>query len=72
MNTEYEIIITYNSEYAEVIVFKSNMFMNDSNDIVSEAIRKGLIQDEYRGKVRLARGLMKFEYECNSWEQKAT
>ncbi len=63
INTEYEIIITYDSEYAEVIVFESNMFMNDSNDIVSEAIRKGLILAKYRSKVRIARGLMKFEYE---------
>lgn len=41
MNTEYEIIIIYDSEYAEVIVFTSDRFMNSSNDIVSEAIRKG-------------------------------
>ena len=63
MNTEYEIIIIYDSEYAEVIVFTSDRFMNSSNDIVSEAIRKGLILAEHRDKVRLARGLMEFEYE---------
>lgn len=63
MNTEYEIIITYDSEYAEVIVFESDKFMDSSNDIASEVIRKGLVPEEYRRKVRLAGGLMKFEYE---------
>mgnify|MGYP006862838655 CR=1 FL=1 len=63
MNTEYEIIITYNSEYSEVIVFTSDRVMDDSNDIVSEAIRKGLMLEEHRDKVRFARGLMEFECE---------
>ena len=63
MNTEYEIIIIYDSEYAEVIVFTSDRFMNSSNDIVSEAIRKGLMLAEHRDRVRFARGLMGFEYD---------
>ncbi len=63
MNTEYEIIIKYDSEYAEVIVFTSDIFLNDSNDIVSEAIRKGLMLAEHRNRVRFARGLMEFEYD---------
>ena len=60
---DYEIIIIYDSEYAEVIVFTSDRFMNSSNDIVSEAIRKGLILAEHRDRVRFARGLMGFEYD---------
>lgn len=60
---DYEIIIIYDSEYAEVIVFTSDRFMNSSNDIVSEAIRKGLMLAEHRDRVRFARGLMEFEYD---------
>lgn len=63
MNTEYEIIIKYDSEYAEVIVFTSDIFLNDSNDIVSEAIRKGLMLAEHRNRVIFARGLIEFEYD---------
>lgn len=56
-------VIKYDSEYAEVIVFTSDIFLNDSNDIVSEAIRKGLMLAEHRNRVRFARGLTEFEYD---------
>ena len=35
MNTEYEVIIVYDDEYAEVLAFQSNAIMNDSNDIIT-------------------------------------
>lgn len=44
-------------------MFTSDIFLDDSNDIVSEAIRKGLMLAEHRDKVRFARGLMEFECE---------
>lgn len=63
MMTEYELIVIYDKEYGEVIVFKSNHIMNDSNDIVSEAIKLQLLDERYRSKVRIARGLLEFEYD---------
>lgn len=63
MNTEYEVIIVYDDEYAEVLVFQSNAIMNDSNDIVTEAIRLGLLESRYRNCVRWARGISEYEYE---------
>lgn len=63
MNTEYEIIIVYDDEYAEVLVFQSNAIMNDSNAIITEAIRLGLLESQYRNCVRWARGISEYEYE---------
>lgn len=63
MITEYEIIIIENKECGEVIIFKSNAILNDSNDIVTEAIRKGFIGESCRKKVRIARGLVEYEHE---------
>lgn len=63
MNTEYEIIIIYDDEYAELLVFQSNAIMNDSNDIITEAIRMGLLENQYRNCVRWARGISEYEYE---------
>lgn len=63
MNTEYEVIIVYDDEYAEVLVFQSNAIMNDSNDIITEAIRMGLLENQYRNCVRWARGISEYEYE---------
>lgn len=62
MNTEYEVIIVYDDEYAEVLVFQSNAIMNDSNDIISEAIRLGLFESQYRNCVRWARSVSEYEY----------
>lgn len=54
MVTQYEIIIIYDKEYGEVIVYETSKYMNDSNDIVSEAISLELIEERYRDKVRWA------------------
>lgn len=63
MNTAYEILIVYDDEYAELLVFDSNAIMNDSNDIVTEAIRLGLFESQCRNCVRWARGISEYEYE---------
>ena len=36
----YELVVIYDKEYGEVIAFESDRFMNDSNDIVNEAIKR--------------------------------
>lgn len=64
MITEYELIIIENKDCGEVIIFKSNAFLNDSNDIITEAIRKGFIGESNRKNVRAARGHIEYEYEC--------
>lgn len=61
--THYEIIIIYEKEYGEVIIFESNSLMNDSNDIITDAIKKELFEEQYRSKVRLAHAVSEFEYE---------
>lgn len=63
MTTEYELIIIENKGCGEIIVFKSNAIMNDSNDIISEAIRRGFIGESCRKNVRIARGYIEYEYE---------
>lgn len=63
MMTYYEIIIIYNKEYGEVIGYASREFMNDSNDIVTHAIRLGLIEEQYRNRVRWARAVSEYEFE---------
>ena len=59
----YEIIIIYDKEYGEVITFESFEIMNDSNDIVTEAIRLDLMEEEYRDRVRWAHCVSEYEYE---------
>ena len=59
----YEIIIIYDKEYGEVITFESFEIMNDSNDIVTEAIRLELMEEEYRNRVRWAHCVSEYEYE---------
>ena len=59
----YEIIIIYDKEYGEVITFESLEIMNDSNDIVTEAIRLELMEEEYRNRVRWAHSVSEYEYE---------
>lgn len=61
--THYEVIIIYEKEYGEVIGYTTNEFMNDSNDIVTHAIRLGLIEEKYRNRVRWARAVSEYEYE---------
>jgi len=59
----YEIIIIYDKEYGEVITFESFEIMNDSNDIVTEAIRLELMEEKYRNRVRWAHSVSEYEYE---------
>ena len=59
----YEIIIIYDKEYGEVITFESFEIMNDSNDIVTEAIRLELMEEKYRDRVRWAHCVSEYEYE---------
>ncbi len=63
MYIQYEIIIIYDKEYGEVIGFESSGIMNDSNDIITEAIKLELIEEKYRDRVRLARSVSEYEYE---------
>lgn len=63
MITEYELIIIENKDCGEVIIFRSNALLNDSNDIITEAIRKGFIGETCRKNVRVARGHVEHEYE---------
>lgn len=62
MKNYYEIIVVYDKEYGEVISFETEAIMNDSNDIVSYAIRRGLIDKAYRKNVRYAMCISKYEY----------
>lgn len=59
---QYEIIVIYDKEYGEVIIFESNKYMNDSNDIVSEAILHELLEEKYRDKVRWAFSKSDYKY----------
>ncbi len=63
MRGMYEIIIIYDKEYGEVITFESLEIMNDSNDIVTEAIRLELMEEEYRNRVKWAHSVSEYEYE---------
>lgn len=58
----YEIIVIYEKEYGEVIGFVTDAYMNDSNDIVSYAIKMGLLEEQYRRCVRWARCVSEYEY----------
>jgi len=59
----YEIIVRYDREICDLICFRIKGFMNDSNDIVTEAIRQGFIGTENRKHVILARAVSEYEYE---------
>lgn len=63
MNTAYEILIVYDDEYAEVLVYESDAVMNDSNDIITEAIRLELLENRYRNCVKWAKSVSEYEYE---------
>lgn len=62
MMAHYEIIVIYDKEYGEVIAFESDIVMNDSNDIITEAVRLMLLEEKYRSKVRLACCVSEYEY----------
>ena len=57
----YELVVIYDKEYGEVIAFESDRFMNDSNDIVNEAINLKLFDEKYRDKVRWAQCVSEYE-----------
>lgn len=59
---QYEIIVIYDKDYGEVIIFESDKYMNDSNDIVSEAILLELLEEKYRKKVRWAFSKSDYKY----------
>lgn len=59
---QYEIIVIYDKDYGEVIIFESDKYMNDSNDIVSEAILLELLEEKYRNKVRWAYSKSDYKY----------
>ena len=63
MKNYYEIIVMYDKEYGEVICFETEAIMNDSNDIVSYAIKRGLLDEAYRKNVRYAMCISEYEYE---------
>ena len=63
MHAQYELIVIYDKEYGEVIAFESDGIMNDSNDIISEAVRLELLEEKYRDRVRWARSVSEYEYE---------
>ena len=58
----YELVVIYDKEYGEVIAFESDRFMNDSNDIVNEAINLKLFDEKYRDKVRWAQCVAEYEF----------
>jgi len=53
----YEIITVYDKDCGEVIEFCTDEIMNDSNDIVSYAIDKGLFEERFRNRIRWARAI---------------
>ena len=59
----YELVVIYDKEYGEVIAYESDAIMNDSNDIVTEAVRLELMEEEYRDRVRWAHCVSEYEYE---------
>lgn len=62
MQTSYEIVAIYDKDCGEVITFCTDVFMNDSNDIVSYAIKQGFLAESDRDKVRVAMAISDFEF----------
>lgn len=46
MKGYYEIIIIYDKDCGDVICFRHNGFVNDENDIVTQAVKKGFLGEE--------------------------
>lgn len=59
----YEILVTYGRDCDDVICFKYNGYLNDSNDIVTQAIELGFLGEEDRHKVKSAKSISKHEYQ---------
>ena len=57
MRNGYEIITVYDKDCGEEIEFCTDEIMNDSNDIVSYAIDKGLFEERFRNRIRWARAI---------------
>ena len=57
MRNGYEIITVYDKDCGEVIEFCTDEIMNDSNDIVTYAIDKGLFEERFRKRIRWARAI---------------
>lgn len=53
----YEITVIYDIDCGEVIEFCTDEIMNDSNDIVTYAIDKGLFEERFRDKILWARAI---------------
>ena len=58
----YEIIIIYSKDCGDVTSFRHDDFINDENDIVTQAIKEGFLGEENRKYVRWARAVSKYEY----------
>ena len=63
MKGYYEIIIIYDKDCGDVICFRHNGFVNDENDIVTQAVKKGFLGEESRKYVRWARSVSEYEYD---------
>lgn len=63
MQTSYEVVVIYDKDCGEVITFCTDVFMNDSNDIVSYAVNQGFLGKTDRDKVRIAMAISDFELE---------
>lgn len=59
----YEILVTCGRDCDDVICFKYSGFLNDSNDIVTQAIELGFLGEEDRRKVKSAKSIPKYEYQ---------
>lgn len=57
MRSCYEITVIYDKDCGEVIEFCTDEIMNDSNDIVTYAIDKGLFEERFRDKILWARAI---------------
>ena len=60
----YEIRVIYDKNCGEVIVFCTDEIMNDSNDIATYAIDKGLFEERFRNRIRWARAINIEEQDC--------
>lgn len=62
MKDYYEIIVAHDKDYGEVISFETEAIMSDSNDIVSYAVKLGLLDEADRKYARHAMCISEYEY----------
>ena len=60
----YEIIVIYDKNCGDVIVFCTDEIMNDSKGIVTYAIDRGLLEERFRNGIRWARAINIEEKDC--------